>query len=152
MVKRPLKHGKIINNEFYDKCFRKGRRYENFIAKKLKLHLYLTKSEQYIYGDTKEGIEIKLDNQVSKTDTILMEVCEKTDIKNKDYVPSGIFRQDKCDKYIIGNRKEAYLFYKKDLINIYKKNKYKIFDEKTRMYFLLPIKDAKKIALKVYLW
>lgn len=139
-------------NDFYNECLKKGQRFERFVAKKLGLHIYTSKEDQYKYGDSKEHIEIKLDSKVSKTDNILIEVAEKTDSRNKEFVLSGIFRKDKCNKYLVGNRKEAYLFYKKDLINILKIKKYKIFTTPTSKYFLLPIKDAIKIAIKVYDW
>jgi len=116
--------------EYYRQKLFEGKAYEIWVVQQLKkkrnLHLEIIddKVGQYTIGETKQGYEIKYDNIYKESGNLYIEIAEKTDPKNEKYIASGIFRQDNTHTWIIGNFQEAYMFDKKELIDIYNNKEY----------------------------
>ncbi len=92
-----------------------GNEYERFIEKKWpiffdkNLHPYIGKDEQR-KGENREGIEIKLDQIFRRTKRLYIETAEKSDENNERFIPSGIYRYDNTEFFLVGDRKDAYVF------------------------------------------
>ena len=147
------------NTELYNKNLNKGEKYQEFIKAVFKdklninLNFYKTKKEQYNIGETQEGYEVKFDDMFEKTGNIYIEFCEKTNEENKEYIPSGILRNDNTKYYVIGNYKEIYIFKKYKLLNFFVnlnfKNKiYTIKTTATSKGFLLDYTLREKLKYK----
>ena len=87
----------------------------------------------------KQGWEIKYDRKFRETRNLYIEVEEKTNKNNKNFVNSGIFRVDNTWLYIIGDYKTIYILSKTQLQRCYKKNRYKIVQTLTSIGMLIPI-------------
>jgi len=136
--------------EYYNKSMNEGEEYQEFVADALcekfniKIEFYKTKHEQYNIGESKQGFEIKYDKKLKETNNLWIEIAEKTNPKNKDYIPSGIYREDNSYFYCIGDYNIIFVFTKEKLKKILNENKYKIMENntKTSKGFLLNIFDA----------
>ena len=92
-------------------------------------------------GENMQGYEFKLDMNFRKTGNLWIETKERSDL-NKEYVDSGIYRNDNTIFYIIGDYEGCYLIQKnvlKALTNKYDKRENNM---KTSIGFLLPTKAA----------
>lgn len=83
----------------YARRLREGLEYQDFAVHKLyeagiPLVCFSTMKYQNAVGENIGGVEIKFDREMSKTGNVYVETMEKSDPKNKDYVPSGIYRND----------------------------------------------------------
>ena len=102
-----------------------GQRYERYLnavmshLKGRKVIGYETQKEQYEIGENDAGIEVKRDGKFRGTNNLYVETHEKTKESNRYFVDSGILRKDNSEWWIIGDEKDAWLFYKKDLILIH---------------------------------
>jgi hypothetical protein len=139
-----LKEGKVFQNYVYD-LFKKdfGATIENN---------YDTKEKQ-LKGENQFGLEIKFDGKRKNTHNLYIEIAEKSNSNNSTYVISGIFRMDNTWLYAIGDYDKIYLFSKKDLIGLCNsKYKDRVFEIPmgTSKGFLLPEKEAKDIAIKIW--
>lgn len=104
---------------------------------------------QFGTGENKQGIEIKLDNDVTDTNKISIEIAEKSKASNSEYVPSGIYRNDNSWLYIQGNPKMIFIFSKNILRLLHRSGRYHDDTLATLKRFLMPIADARKYAAKV---
>jgi hypothetical protein len=146
-------------NEYYERKKKDGLEYQDFIVDKLceigiPILCYSSLKYQYNVGESKGGIEIKLDDRLAETGNLYIEVSEKSNSKNKDYISSGIYRNDNTWLYIIGNYKVIYIFAKLHLRMVYEDiSREKFFrrvQTPTSQGFLLPAKYAEeKLAAKV---
>jgi len=143
--------------EYEKEKTKEGNEYQDFICdlfiKKFGISIsnYTSKKWQYDIGENRQGFEIKHDNILESTGNVFIEVAEKRNAENKNYVPSGIYRNDNTWLYIIGNYKEVFIFSKKTLQKIHEAKKYGPdieIDKKTAMGFLIPKKDAKTYCVK----
>ena len=115
----------------------------------LPVDFYKTKREQYIYGESVQGVEIKFDGNFARTGNLYIEIAEKTAPSDTPYIGSGIFRKDNTWLYAIGNYEIIFLFLKKDLIKLFKNKKFlREVKTDTSKGFLLDNK-AHKYAIKV---
>ena len=138
--------------------FQEGLEFQDFVADLLLKDMgivisnYSSKYYQQAYGENAQGIEIKLDRPILKTGFVSIEVAEKSKAGNKDFIPSGIMREDNSWLYIQGNKKIIFIFGKKSLWQLYQaKYKDKVWQPKpTIKTFRLPIVEARKYALKVF--
>jgi len=139
----------------YEKKLEQGLHYQDFVIEELyKIGLplisYSSKEYQNLIGENKAGIEIKNDTKFETTGNFYIEVSEKSNAKNKDFIKSGIFRNDNTWLYVIGDRKKIYIFSKKHLQYLYNQKKYKQVEIPTSRGFLLPVSDAEKLyAIKI---
>jgi len=144
---------------YYRDKLKEGKKYENFIKEfffknyDLKLDIFETKEEQIEYGETKQGYEIKCDAKFCHTGNLYIEISEKSNENNENYIPSGIYRKDNTKRWIIGNYKEFYIFEKSRLLELH----YHILNNKdycievetaTSKGFLIPTELANKLCIK----
>jgi hypothetical protein len=139
---------------YYNEKLQEGLEYQDFITDLLinelgiSLSSYSSKKFQNSIGENRQGFEIKFDNRMIDTGNIYIEVKEKANPDNANYVDSGIFRNDNTWLYLIGNYESVYIFGKKHLILMHEKNTYKQVTTSTSIGFLLPVTDAEKYCLK----
>jgi hypothetical protein len=98
----------------YDDSYIKGTEYQDFIItemlkKGFPICSYSSKKYQFNHGESANGIEIKFDGMMAKTGNLYIEIAEKTNSLNFDYVASGIMRMDNTWAYLIGDYSEAFL-------------------------------------------
>jgi len=103
---------------------------------------------QYSVGENLQGIEIKFDDKYNKTGNLYIEVKEKSNPKNINYINSGIYRNDNSWIYLIGNYEEIFIFGKSHLKLIYEKGKNIKIKKPTSIGFLLKKEDAEKYCIK----
>jgi len=110
------------NINYYNEKLKEGNEYERYVVKKLKeegtnITLIKTYEEQINVGESLEGYEIKFDDKYKETGNLWIETQERSDIK-KEYVDSGILRNDNTIFYVIGNYDIIFIFEKKKLKEI----------------------------------
>ena len=138
----------------YKNCLERGNAYQEFVADVLEkelsimLDIYTTKHEQYNIGENKQGIEIKFDDLYKKTGNLYIEIEEKSNPQNQNFVPSGIFRNDNSWLYLIGDYDEIFIFAKTDLKRLQKEGAYRNTGNTTSRAFLLRKADAEKYCAK----
>jgi|TARA_Y100000310_G_scaffold189987_1_gene189960 hypothetical protein len=109
-------------SDIYQPRLAAGQEYQDFLT--LRLHslgiiLQPIQSKKYQY--TREnllGMEIKYDRRLAETRNLYIETHEKSDPKKTSFVNSGIYREDKCWLYGIGDYVELFIFSKKHLQRI----------------------------------
>lgn len=131
--------------------------YQDFVSDILLKNLgivvsnYSSRKYQFNIGESRQGIEIKLDKRISPIGNVSIEVYEKTKVNNLLWVKSGILREDNSWLYIQGNYEYIFIFSKKYLRKLYeKKYKNKVWEPiPTIRTFLIPFDEAKKICEKL---
>ena len=126
---------------YYEDRLAEGQKFEEYIGKlffeRFAINLDFTgKDNQNLIGETLQGIEIKFDNRFKETRNIYIEVAEKTNPNNDEYVKSGIYREDNTWLYVIGDYQTIYMFSKKHLKLL--KDKCHPVNTPTSMGFLVP--------------
>jgi len=137
--------------------FSEGEEYQEYIAEiftrelGIPIDYYTTKYDQINIGESRQGIEVKLDNRCTETGNVSIEVAEKSCVAMPYWAPSGIMREDNTWLYVQGNYEIVYLFSKLHLRRIYKvRYQDKVWTPKpTIQTFLMPTEVAETIALKV---
>ena len=129
----------------YLECLEAGLSYQDFVIDRLyevgiPLISYSSKKYQTLIGENKAGIEIKFDRKFRETGNFYIETAEKSNARNIDYVPSGIFRSDNTWLYIIGDYQTIYVFSKEQLKKC--KDKYRQVETPTSRGFLIPVDEA----------
>jgi hypothetical protein len=137
---------------YYDEKLKEGMSFESFIQKvffeELAINLDFTVYDnQTKIGETLQGIEVKFDNRYKETGNLYIEVAEKSNPDNPNYIKSGVFRDDNTWLYAIGNYEKIFIFAKKTLVQI--KDKFTPVVTPTSMGFLLPNKDAEFYCAKI---
>lgn len=148
--------GAMNYSEYYNKSLADGQEYQDFVAEQLykiglPLFNYASKKYQFKYGENKLGVEIKYDKIHKATGRVWIEVSEKSNPRNKEYVKSGIYRNDNTWLYVIGDYSVIYIFSKKLLRQLAESSKYKIRENSTKTSegFLLPLADVIKYTAKI---
>ena len=136
-------------NQNYKNCLEAGLAFQDYVTEKLynlgiPLVTYSSRNYQ-LGGENKAGIEIKFDRKFRETGNFYIETAEKADPKNKNYVPSGIYRNDNTWLYIIGDYQNIYVFSKEQLKKV--KDKFKQVETPTSRGFLLPVEGALKFLV-----
>jgi hypothetical protein len=137
----------------YRKCLEKGLEYQDFVCELLiselgiPVTMYASKKWQ-IQGENRQGLEIKFDDRYETTGNIYIEVAEKADANNLNYVRSGIYRDDNTWLFCIGNYSELYIFGKKHLVLMHQRGNFKEVKTPTSIGFLLDKESAEKYCLK----
>jgi len=140
-----------------------GEEYQDFVVNKLYeiglvIVTYISRKYQFTEGENKAGLEIKFDERLEETGNLYIEIAEKSNPDNENYVSSGIYRKDNSWLWAIGNYQFIYIFSKKYLKLLYVSKRYQEVENKTKTSrgFLLPtIKskfshkgDAEKYSIK----
>lgn len=134
-----------------------GLEFQDFIADLLCAELgivitnYCSSKYQFEHGENRQGIEIKIDNRILETGNVSIEIAEKSSENINVWTPSGIMREDNAWLYVQGNTSIVFIFGKAQLRRLYKhKYQNKVWQPKpTIKTFLIPMKEAELIALKV---
>ena len=110
--------------ETYDEKLAVGTVYQDHVQRNLWLHglviqTYASKQFQFQFGETIGGLEIKYDRRYRDTGNLYIEVAEKSNAANANYVPSGIYRSDNAWLYGIGNEAQFWIFSKAHLRRYY---------------------------------
>jgi len=146
-------------NSGHDDSFEVGNCFQDFVCLELaKQNIILqninSKKFQFTVGENLQGFEIKYDGRctgdrrTTPTNRLSIEIAEKTNAKNINWVPSGIYRNDNSWLYIQGNYMMFWIFNKNLLKVLHKSGRYKEGDEPTIKKFYLPILEADKYCAK----
>lgn len=119
MQDKKMKVGIFSGMNYYSEKLNQGLEYQDYITEQLykcglPLINYSSKKYQFTKGENILGVEIKFDDKYDKTGNLYIEVAERSNI-NKNYVTSGIFRNDNTWLYIQGNYNIAFIFFKTQL-------------------------------------
>lgn len=114
--------------------------------------LHSSRAYQYAKGESLAGVEIKHDERVAETGNIFIETAEKGRTRPGDFVPSGIYANDRDWIYAIGGRARFYLFAVSFLRQIHKARHYREVGSKigTSRGFLVPVREAEKYAWVIF--
>ena len=143
-----------------DECYtiklEQGLTYQDFVVDQLYnigivVVPYMSTEYQKRKGESRNGIEIKFDDLIKTKGNVYIETQEKSKPINKDYFPSGIYRNDNTWLYVIGDYEQILIFGKRTLQILFEGNKYPEIENgrKTSKGFLLPLVFAKeRVAIK----
>lgn len=148
-----------LNNSGHCDSFEIGNEFQDFVCIELaKQSIILqninSKKFQFNVGENLQGFEIKYDarctgdRNTSPTGQLSIEIGEKTDANNANFIPSGIYRNDNSWLYIQGNYMNFWIFSKKILQGLHKSGRYNEHILPTIQKFYLPIVDADKYCAK----
>jgi len=150
--------------EYYNRMLKLGEEYQDFIAKILFQQCALSiipnfsQTYQITVGENLQGIEIKYDQRFRDTQNFYIEMAEKTNARNRNYIPSGINRIDNTWLFLIGDYDGFYIFSKRLLIYLESIKPYRHVETATSQGFLLPIEPdselyyARKLTLNGDIW
>jgi hypothetical protein len=113
------------------------------------LNFFCSEVAQMQMGENYSGIEIKNDKKFRTTGNLYIEIAEKSDAQNTNFVDSGIYRKDNSWAFAIGDEQTMYLFLKKVLVKLCEENGYTKVIKPTSIGFLLPVVEAEKWAVKI---
>jgi len=139
-------------------CFDEGLEFQDFISDLLLTELgfaltsYCSRQYQWLHGENRQGVEIKLDRRILETGNVSIEVAEKSAAHINGWTDSGIMRKDNAWLYVQGNKEIVFIF-GKVILQLQYRAKYldKVREPKpTIRTFLMPIAEARRIALKVF--
>ena len=145
---------KFNMTENYKEMLQKGLEYQDFVTDVLinelgiALSSYGSTKYQYTKGENKQGFEIKFDDKYKDTGNIYIEIAEKSNAVNLNFVNSGIFRNDNTWLYLIGNYNEIFIFSKNHLKLMYESKKYKEVETATSKGILINKINAEKYCIK----
>jgi len=130
--------------EYYKEQLKSGLHFQDFVIEKLyemgiPLISYSSKEYQIIHGENKAGVEIKFDKKFRTTGNFYIEVYEKSNANNQNFVKSGILRNDNTWLWAQGDFETIYIFSKKQLIILYNSSKFKKVETLTSKGFLIPV-------------
>lgn len=148
----------------YNEQLEIGHEFQDFVIEKLikelgiAISIFQSKKYQFNKGESLQGVEIKYDarstgdctyKNCTPTNNVGIEVAEKTNKNNENWIPSGIYRLDNSWLYIVGNYHCIWVFGKKHLMLMHQSNIYnQITTLPTMKTMLLPIEVADKYCLK----
>jgi hypothetical protein len=146
-------------NSGHGDSFEIGNEFQDFVCLELsKMSIILqninSKKFQYDIGENLQGFEIKYDARCTgdqgtiPTNRLSIEIAEKTNAINQEYIKSGIYRNDNSWLYIQGNYHMIWIFSKKILKLLYESGRYKEDFLPTIKKFYLPIQDADRYCSK----
>jgi hypothetical protein len=145
---------KFNMTENYKEMLQKGLEYQDFVTDVLinefgiSLSSYSSEKYQYKKGENKQGFEIKFDDKYKTTNNLYIEVAEKSNKLNENFISSGIFRNDNTWLFIIGNYEEIFIFSKKHLKLMFASKKFRSVETETSKGFLIDKISAENYCLK----
>lgn len=139
----------------YDRQLEAAWEFEDFVAglflrQGMVLMPYRSKRYQCCNGENHFGVEIKFDDLLATTRNLWIEIAEKSNPNNTQYVESGVFRNDNAWLFAIGNYSVVYVFGKRSLQVLSRRYEIRENKTKTSRGFLFPSSDAERWALKVF--
>jgi hypothetical protein len=144
-----LKIGNVMETKYYKEQLNDGLEFQDFCSIKfaergIPITNFSSKKYQQTKGENLQGYEFKYDKQFRKTGNFWIELAEKSNSENSNYVNSGILRNDNTMFYIIGDYDGVYLMQKKILIVISARYSVKENNMKTSKGFLFPVEKARE--------
>ena len=142
--------------EDYYECLHEAQEFEQFWCEVIehKLHLKLTRiqakeNQAKFLCDTKEGFEFKHNRGMEKYKGVFIEVSQKMDKDDPDFMLSSISKRDNSWMYCIGDFTKLYFVPKKALVAEYESKKYEIKPnkKKTALGFRLPLFRLEEISV-----
>jgi hypothetical protein len=117
----------------------------------LAIVLYSSQAYQNVVGESRTGVEIKHDELFAKTGNLWIEISEKADPLNRNYIDSGIYRTDNTWLYVIGDYDTVFFFSKTLLRGLHRSGRWTVLENKTKTSngFLLNAVDAQRYAAAV---
>lgn len=134
-----------------------GTEYEDFVfdllrEKGLTVLRYVSQKWQYDTGECSGGIEVKYDSLIAEYGNVYIEIAEKArPDAERDYAPSGIYRDDNSWLYVIGDYDQVFVFAKSMLKLLHKSGRYLNKIKPTSKGFVMPEKQALRFAAKVFI-
>jgi len=127
----------------YKNSYDEGTKYQDFIAVKFNLCCYSNRQNQYDKGENTLGMEIKYDHRFEETHNLYLEIKEKTNKNNFEFVPSGIYSNTHW-LYLIGNYKIAFVFSTKIMRTYFERRPelFKKVETLTSIGYLLNLEQA----------
>ncbi len=140
---------------YYNEQLEKGLQFQDFVIDMLyeiglPISNYTSKQYQQEFGENRNGIEIKFNPSMRKYDSLWIELKEKANPANLNYVDSGIYRNDNAWLYAIGDREEFFIFGKKQLIKMHKCGKFGERTSLTSVGMIVTLDYAREYGLKVF--
>jgi hypothetical protein len=140
-------------DNYYKAQLEDGLIFQDFVYEVLNRHgistvAYGSRLFQQKLGENKGGFEIKHDKEYARTGNLWIEVAEKSDPENPNYVSSGICRD--CVEYVIGNYDVFYRLSTKLLRAFRDRSEYREVENKrkTSLGFLLKGEVAERVAIQ----
>ena len=156
------------NNIHDEKSFERGLEFQDFIITLLLkehgivIQPYSSKKYQFEIGESLQGYEIKYDARstgdctyynCNATNNVAIEVEEKTNVNNKNWIKSGIFREDNTTHYLIGNYHGCWIIEKRILRKLYHLKLYPIVETlSTIKSMLIPIDKMDSHSIHVFVF
>lgn len=142
-------------NSGHKNSFEIGKEFEDFVCIQLAkdgiiLQNINSKKFQFGTGENLQGFEIKCDNVHTRTGRLSIEIAEKTNAMNKNYINSGIYRGDNSWLYIQGNYDLFFIFSITMLKLLHNRKVYEEKEMATLKSFYLPHSDCFKFCCKFY--
>lgn len=107
---------------------------------------YSSRRFQNAEGENMLGAEIKRDGNFRETGNLYLEIAEKANPKNRNFIPSGIFRNDNSWLFVIGDEQTVWVFSTKYLRMLC--CRYREVKSPTSVGRLMPLKDADKYSIR----
>ncbi len=130
----------------------RGRKFQDYVMKVL-LHkgivvsVYSSKEYQYAFGESPQGIEIKMDSNFLSTNRLSIEIASRTD-SNREWGPSGIYDRKDPWLYIQGYYGKFWLFSTLHLKQLYESGMYDKAEPRDDLRtFYLPMRDVEKWSI-----
>lgn len=109
---------------------------------------YASRRFQRERGENMLGAEIKRDGNFRTTGNLYIEVAEKSHPSNREFVPSGIFREDNSWLFVIGDEETIWIFSTKYLRLLLKNRAWQRVEKPTSIGHLCPLADADRYCLR----
>ena len=106
----------------FDYCAEIGHKFELWVEKEIKKYdvdLGMYYDDRQFQGENALGLEIKHDSKLAETGNVYIEYEALSKDESK-FIKGGILKDDNSKYWLIGTEEEYYIFYKDDLLKIYK--------------------------------
>ena len=136
----------------YDEDLERGRKFQDYVTKVL-LHrglvisVYSSREYQYAFGESPQGVEIKMDSNFLSTGRLSIEVASRHD-STKEWTQSGIYDPKDPWLYIQGYYGKFWLFSNLHLQRLFESGVYGKAEPRDDLrVFYLPIEAADKWSI-----
>lgn len=136
----------------YSEDLERGRKFQDYVTKVLLnkglvVSIYSSKEYQYAFGESPQGIEIKMDSNFLSTGRLSIEIGSKT-ASHKEISPSGIYDPKDPWLYIQGYYGKFWLFSTLHLRKLFESGIYGKSEPREDLnVFYLSLEDANKWSI-----
>lgn len=120
-LRKPKEEVKEDND--FDFCAKIGHEFELWVEKECKKYdvdLGMYYDNRQFQGENALGLEIKHDGKLAETGNVYIEYQALNKNETK-FIDGGILKDDNSKYWLIGTEEEYYIFYKDDLLKLYRK-------------------------------